>query len=251
MIALHDLPPLPPGEVAFGIDAQTTCEFRPLASLDAMQDLPVGMARADEMERPVAAPRPSRHPLRLHVRFRIESDPDETLRGCQAAARAATAPLGPSSAGWIIVLAYVAIGALAYWLAVRDWLLVAALASIGVLLAWAGVTWEARHRARRLLALDPHSREPYELELSEAGLRTWCGHVDLRITWDAITHVTETSEFYLFIRGASGGPALPKRILDDDQDRALRTALRQWAPPGSLDLAREPAGTGTAPVAAT
>lgn len=170
--------------------------------------------------------------------IRIDPKPDESLRACQAMATAVAADLPRSRAGWIIIAAYVLVSGAAYLVGVRDWPLVGALAFGGLFGALMALQWEARWRARRLVTLDPHNLEPHHVEVTDAGVRAWCEHVDMRLTWDGITRVAETSDFYVFVRGSGGGPTVPKRVLSDAEDAAIRDLICRWAPDGGAFLAR-------------
>ena len=98
---------------------------------------------------------------------------------------------------------------------------------------------ETLRRARSLRGVDPHERERHYIELSPERVRAWCEHVDARYPWEEFTTVTENGEFYLLMRGAGGGIAIPKRVIDDATDRELRARLREWAPDRGASLARE------------
>jgi len=161
---------------------------------------------------------------------------DESQRGCEAVV-AATLP--PSRAGWITVAVYLLVGLAAVLIAPGTAAVTALLAVGGVLAALSALQAEARWRGRRALATDPHRDEPYLVELSAEGIRIYCDHVDARITWAGITCVEETAEFYLFLRGSSGGPAVPKRALSDSDDQQLRELVRRWSPDRGAGLARE------------
>jgi hypothetical protein len=111
------------------------------------------------------------------------------------------------------------------------------LLAVGALLAtMAALQLEGQWRMRRALAADPHMDEPYTVEVGEAGLRTYCDHVDTSITWSGVTRVVETPEFLIFVRGASGGAAVPKRVLTPADDQVIRSMVRNWSPDRGRNL---------------
>jgi hypothetical protein len=84
-------------------------------------------------------------------------------------------------------------------------------------------------RTRQLQAADIHATEDHFIELTPEGLRAWCKHVDSRYEWADIPKVTETAEFYLFLRGSGNGFALPKRLLTEADNSAVRSRIRELA----------------------
>jgi hypothetical protein len=179
----------------------------------------------------------------MSLQIRVDAEPDEAYRGCEAL----VAAMYPRShAVWIVMVIYALAGLSAVMFA-GEAAAVTITIAIGALLAvsWA-IQLEARWRRRRALAADPHRDEAHFIELSDEGIRTYCDHVDSRITWSAITAVKETSAFYLFVRGASGGVAVPKRALTPAMDQTLRAGVRQWSPDRGSALA----GDGEEPVGA-
>jgi YcxB-like protein len=87
--------------------------------------------------------------------------------------------------------------------------------------------------------------EEHTLELDGIGVRGTCSHIVALIPWSAIERVDETSEFYLFWYGPSLALPVPKRILTDDDDSALRGFARTHAQdrgPGLAHEHRVPAG---------
>ena len=100
---------------------------------------------------------------------------------------------------------------------------------------------EGTSRIRRLQEGDPHARETHFVELSAAGIRSWCAHVDARYPWSDFTKVFETPEFYLFVRPGGLGAAIPKRLLDPARAAELRARIREWAPHRGAALGREAA----------
>jgi hypothetical protein len=152
----------------------------------------------------------------------------------------ASASLPPSWAGPITLAVYALIGVAAFLLARPTWLITFLMTGVGFLAVLLPLQAEARWRMRRAQASDPHATEPYEIEVGPAGIRAWCAHVDTRYTWDGITRVVETPEFYLFFRGPGGGPSIPKRLLDAASNEELRQGIREWSPDRGVSLAGEP-----------
>ena len=99
---------------------------------------------------------------------------------------------------------------------------------------------DARSRWRRAESSDAHAAEPYRVSITEDGIRTWCEHVDIRYPWSDTLRITATAEFYVFLQGAAGGLALPRRALDVEAEAELRRALFEWAPAGAVQLPHEP-----------
>lgn len=166
------------------------------------------------------------------MRFRVDPNPEETQRACQAIV---TASLPPSRTNAIMIGLYVAVVAAAVTLPVSR--PVTIIIGVGAVLATVKLLHlDARARTRGLQAADPHAAEPHFIELGAGGLRTWCAHVDTRYTWDGTTGVRETSEFFLFLRGSGGGVAVPKRLLADGQEAELRARVREWLPEHADDL---------------
>jgi hypothetical protein len=163
------------------------------------------------------------------MRFRVQPTVDETQQACAAIA---SASFPPSRVGMIIYVTFAVIG-LAAFLLIRSIGAIAItilLTSAGVLAVTLAIQTEARWLSRRAQESDPHAEEPYEIEVAPEGIRTWCAHVDARYTWDGITRVIETPEFYLFLRGSMGGPFIPKRLLDAASNEELRNGIREWSP---------------------
>jgi hypothetical protein len=170
------------------------------------------------------------------MRFRVQPTPDETQRACAAIA---SASLPPSRAGLITLLVCALVGVAAILLARPTWLITIALTLTGLLVALYALQAEVNWRLRRARADDVHADEPYEIEVGPEGIRTWCAHVDARYTWDGITRVVETPEFYLFLRGIGGGPSIPKRLLDAESNEELRKRIREWSPDRGASLTDE------------
>lgn len=62
------------------------------------------------------------------------------------------------------------------------------------------------------------------------GVRTWCEHVDMRYPWREYVRFTEDSEFFLLLRAAGNGTAIPKRVVDVDGEAWLRAQLAERLP---------------------
>lgn len=169
------------------------------------------------------------------MRFRIVPTEAETTRGCQAMI-AATFPR--SKAQLVVAAVYFLVGASAFTLVPSSPVLVTVIAVGGMMLMMFALQLEANSRTRRARRDDPHTEEAHDLEVSTEGIRAWCAHVDTRYTWDGITKVVESNEFYVFVRGSGGGPALPKRVLASDEESELRQLIAQCSPDRGAGLAR-------------
>jgi len=170
------------------------------------------------------------------LRFEIDPRPDESQRACTAIAQAV---LPPSRGNALMIGLYAAVGLAAY-------LLTPSTRPITFLIGLAAVTAtayalqaESRRRLRALRTEDPHALETHYLEFTADGIHTWCAHIDARYPWRDFAKVSENSEFYLFSRPSGTGAAVPKRLLNDDSDAALRTCIRERAPDRGTALARE------------
>ena len=163
------------------------------------------------------------------MRFRVQPTQEETQRACAAAA---SVRFPPSRLGLVAYSVLAVVGFAAYFLVGSFWAVAVTvlLTSAGIFAVTLAMQAEAHWLIRRAQESDPHADEPYDIELGPEGIRTWCAHVDARYTWDGITNIVETPEFYLFIRGSSGGPFIPKRLLDAANDAELRERIREWAP---------------------
>jgi hypothetical protein len=163
----------------------------------------------------------------MTLELRINPTAGEEQSGCQALA-AATLP--PSRAGWITAGIYFVVGLAAVLLTPSTAAATVLLAVGGLVAAMTALQIEGRWRMRSALAADPHVDEHYTVEVGEAGLRTYCDHVDTSITWSGITRVVETPEFFIFVRGASGGAVVPKRVVTPADDQVIRSMIRNWSP---------------------
>jgi hypothetical protein len=177
---------------------------------------------------------------------RIESDPAEAIRSCQAAAAAAWPR---SYAFWVLFAIYCVLGYLVGRLVPEGGVTALLLVVGGLAVAMFAVHAEGRWRMLRGLQADPHIAEPHHAEITPDGLHLWCAHVDSRFTWDGLTAVRETAEFYVFVRGTSGGPVVPKRVLTAADEAELRALVREWSPDRGAglgaDAPREPATAAT------
>jgi hypothetical protein len=132
---------------------------------------------------------------------------------------------------------YLVVGAVAYVATPSTWKVSVPLVPIGTLAGVFILRAEARRRTRKAGGIDPHALETYQIEITEAGFRTWCAHIDCRFTWDSFTQIRETTEFYLFLR-APGSFAVPKRLLDDATEAELRGLIETWSQDHGRGLAR-------------
>jgi hypothetical protein len=178
------------------------------------------------------------------MRIQVEPEPNESERICSAILASS---LPPSRAGWVIFPIALLIGVASGFFSEGAWLLTIALTTLGVVAVVYALQTETRWRSRRGLVRDPHVNEPYQIEIDAAGIRVWCDHIDTRYTWNGITKAVETADYYLLLRGPNGGPAIPKRLLDEETEKELRRRIGEWSPEGGLSLAqvkRAAASTG-------
>lgn len=159
--------------------------------------------------------------------FTIDPRPDETARGCSAMVLTS---MPPSRFTFVLIGAYVVAFVVATFFVpqatVPAFILAVATTTVVILAMQA----EARSRLRRGRMADPHALEPYQVELSTEGIRTWCEHIDTRYTWSGMSVLKETPEFLLFIRGLGGGVFLPKRLLQPQDIASIRQQVTSWAP---------------------
>lgn len=167
------------------------------------------------------------------MHLHIQPTADETQRACEAISAAS---LPPSRAGVISAVVFAILTATAFLLAPSTWFVAVVLAFVGLIVLFLALYAEGRWRLRKAGADDPHANEPYEIEVGPAGIRVWCAHVDGRFTWDGITSVTETPEFYLFLRGPQGGPHVPKRVLDAPGEEEIRRIIQEHSPDRGTSL---------------
>ena len=175
------------------------------------------------------------------MRLRVLPTPDETSRGADAYASAA---VPPSRVGLFTLVVLIVVSAVAFLIARPTWLVTICLSVMSIQVVFLIVRMEARRQTQHAFATDPHADEPYEIEIDHEGVRIWCAHVDTRYKWDGITSVIETPEFYLFVRGASGGTFVPKRLLDFPGDEELRKMICEWSPDRGESLTPKEAQRG-------
>jgi hypothetical protein len=137
-----------------------------------------------------------------------------------------------------LLTVYGAVGVAGYFLTPATRLMTIAIGIGAVMASLTLLRAENRWRVRRLSTDDPHALETHFIELSPEGVRAWCTHLDARYPWAEFVTVGETAEFYVFARGSGTGSVIPKRILDDATDAALRTRICEWAPDRGTGLAR-------------
>lgn len=157
----------------------------------------------------------------------------ETPRACRVMIKAS---MPRSYAGWVMIGVYLIIIAAAYLVTPKTWYITAYAGIFGAVFMTLALKWELQRRARRARASDAHVLEPWQIEVTAAGVRTWCDHINCRWTWSGITRVIETPEFFLFLRGPNGGPVIPKRILDAPLTAELRANVREWSPDHGASL---------------
>jgi YcxB-like protein len=170
------------------------------------------------------------------MHLRVQPIRDETSRAC---ATFASASLPRSRFGLFTLAVLALICALAFLIARPTWIVTFCLAVVGIQAVLLVFQWEARRQSSHALAADPHADEPYEMEIGQEGLRVWCAHVDTRYEWDGITRVVETPEFYLFLRGSSGGTWVAKRMLDSARNDELRQVICERSPDRGASLSAE------------
>lgn len=167
------------------------------------------------------------------MHLRVQPTPEETARGSDAFA---SASLPPSRIGLFTLALVILVSAVAFLIARPTWLVTICLSVLSIQAMFLVFRMEARRQIRQASAADPHADEPYEIEIDPEGIRIWCAHVDTRYKWNGITSVAETPEFYLFLRGASGGTFLPRRLLDPPDDKELRKMICDWSPDRGASL---------------
>lgn len=170
------------------------------------------------------------------LRFQIDPQPGESLRGCSAIAQSA---MSRARTNVIVFGLYAGVALAAYFLTPTTTLTTFAIGLVAVAGTIIALQAEGRSQIRRLQENDPHSLETYFVELGPEGIHTWCSHVDARYPWQEFTKTTENKEFYLFVRPSGTGAAIPKRLLDNASEAALRAQIRQWSPDRGAALARD------------
>lgn len=165
------------------------------------------------------------------MRFDVDPKPNENQRACTAIARAV---LPPTRAHFIIIAVVTAIGVAATLVTPAT---TAATTTIGIVAVIAMIALQdadANRRLRLAQRRDPHAAESYSLEISDAGVRMWCAHVDARYPWTDFVRVLVTPEFVLFARPSGAGAALPLRATSPETLDAILTQIHGWAP--DLDI---------------
>ena len=161
------------------------------------------------------------------MEFLVEPTIEETDRSC---AQLAAASLPPSRANLILYSLYAAVGVLAAIFTPVTMARTVAIAVGALAIATLLLQLDGRRRLQRARTADPHSLEPYHIEVGPNGLRAWCEHVDTRYTWSGISCVKDTSDFLLFVRGPGGGLAIPKRVISPEQMASFKAQIPGWAP---------------------
>lgn len=175
-------------------------------------------------------------PMDQALRFQIDPTPGESARACAAIARCVV----PTKRGNLLLLGlYAAVGVAAYVLTPDTWLTTFVIGVGGIVATVYGLQTINRANVRRLQQADPHATETHFVELSVAGVHTWCAHIDARYPWADFAKVVENNEFYMIVRPSGTGAAIPKRLLSDPDDTGLRERIRQWSPDRGRNLAGE------------
>jgi hypothetical protein len=174
-------------------------------------------------------------PMDQVLRFQIDPQLGETARARTAIARSL---LSNPRGAWLLLGLLPAIGFASYFLTPATRMATFFVAMISVLGTGVGARTIVRLHARRLQAADSHSTETCFVEISEAGVRTWCSHIDARLPWADFIKATEDNEFFLLVRPDGSGAVIPKRLLDEAAEAELRDRLGQWSPDGGRHLAR-------------
>ena len=161
------------------------------------------------------------------MRFQIDPTPGETRRAFAALARASMPP-SRRSAVMIVMYGIVALAAFVLTPSTRPQTIIIGVGA--VMLTEALLRWESNRRIRSLRGNDPHELETHFVELTPEGVRTWCEHVDMRYPWREYVRFTEDSEFFLLLRAAGNGTAIPKRVVDVDGEAWIRAQLAERLP---------------------
>ncbi len=167
---------------------------------------------------------------------RFEPDAQETVRACAALAADINRP---ARAQLILFAVFLGVLLVARWLMPGQWPGVVLFCVVATGLAIGAIQTEHRHRTTKLLAANPHLREPHEIEIETDCLRSRCSHATTEYSWAGIQKVTENQEFYLLSTGPAAGIAIPKRALANRDDEAVRAIVRAAAPDHGANLARE------------
>jgi len=161
------------------------------------------------------------------LQFRIDPQPGETQRACTAIVLAS---LAPSRRSAIMIGLYAAVIVLAFIMTPGTRPQTVIIGVGAVMATEALLRRESVGRARRVQDQDPHALETHHVELSAAGVRAWCDHVDARYPWAEYRAVIQNPEFFLLLRSGGTGTAIPKRLLDADCTRELEMRLADWVP---------------------
>lgn len=167
------------------------------------------------------------------MRFDIDPQPGENHRACVAIVRAVL----PTQAAGIALLGVYAAIVIAAILLTPKTIVFTTLIGLSAVWATAGVQQlDYQRRMRLAQKRDPHATERYFVEVSEAGVRMWCGHLDARYPWSDFARVVQTSEFLLFALPSGTGASVPLRVTDVATVATLFEQVRVWAP--ELDIKR-------------
>lgn len=167
------------------------------------------------------------------MRFEIQPREGELARAGDALAKAAL----PRSRADLIVAGLYALVILAAFTLTPSTRWTTSLIGIGAVLATSlALEAHGRARLRRLQRDDAHALETHYVEFDDEGVRSWCAHNEARCAWSDLVNVTETDEFFVFLRTGGNGITLPKRLLDAESDADLRARLRERAAPRILSL---------------
>jgi hypothetical protein len=167
------------------------------------------------------------------LKFEIDPQPGESLRACEAIAKRVLPPSGQPE----LLFGLYVIAMLSGFVLVPSARFTAGLIALLAVVATAVVLpLSGRRRLARLQANDPHATERHFVELSAAGVHTWCSHVNSRYGWADFREAAEDKEFYLLVRPSGAGVAIPKRVLDEARAEELRARLREWSPDRGANL---------------
>ncbi|MEO7999417.1 MAG: YcxB family protein [Gemmatimonadaceae bacterium] len=161
------------------------------------------------------------------MQFDVDPQPNENQRACTAIARAVL----PTSRSHFIIMAVVfAISIAAILLTPATTAYSATIGIVAVISMIALQDADVKRRLRRAQARDPHAAESFSVEVTDAGVRTWCSHIEVRHSWAAFMQVFVTSEFVLFASPSGSGVALPRRVVSPETLTTLLARIDVWAP---------------------
>ncbi len=159
------------------------------------------------------------------VRIQVDSEPDESVRGCVAIAQSVSHP----GRGLLLFFAlYGAVLLSAYSLTPRTPVQTVFIAFGAIFSTYYIVRLEGLSRLRRLTRRDPHANETTFIELTAHGVHTWCEHIDARYPWTDFARVSENAEFFLFARSSGSGTVTPKRVVTGPLELELRQCVAEW-----------------------